>query len=50
MNTRRLVAPEPGRERDWNLAAQLTGRSIPYSMEKVLGGRPSINVMIWARK
>jgi choline dehydrogenase len=42
-----------GSERDWNFAAQpnphLNGRSIPYSMGKVLGGGSSINVMAWSR-
>ncbi|MDT5308287.1 MAG: choline dehydrogenase [Mycobacterium sp.] len=42
-----------GSERDWNFATQpsphLNGRSIPYSMGKVLGGGSSINVMAWAR-
>src|SRR3977135_3019887 len=42
-----------GRERDLNFVAQptphLNGRSIPYSMGKVLGGGSSINVMMWAR-
>jgi choline dehydrogenase len=42
-----------GSERDWNFAAQpnphLNGRTIPYSMGKVLGGGSSINVMMWAR-
>jgi choline dehydrogenase len=42
-----------GSERDWNFATQpsphLNGRSIPYSMGKVLGGGSSINVMTWAR-
>ncbi|MFG1929034.1 GMC family oxidoreductase [Mycobacterium sp. NPDC048908] len=42
-----------GSERDWGFAAepdpQLYGRSIPFSMGKVLGGGSSINVMIWAR-
>jgi choline dehydrogenase len=42
-----------GSERDWNFAAQpnphLNGRSIPYSMGKVLGGGSSINAMAWAR-
>src|ERR1700738_877717 len=42
-----------GSERDWNFQAQpnphLNGRSIPYSMGKVLGGGSSINVMAWAR-
>jgi choline dehydrogenase len=42
-----------GSERDWNFTAQpnphLNGRSIPYSMGKVLGGGSSINVMAWAR-
>jgi choline dehydrogenase len=42
-----------GSERDWNFVAQpnphLNGRSIPYSMGKVLGGGSSINVMMWAR-
>jgi choline dehydrogenase-like flavoprotein len=42
-----------GSERDWNFVTQpnphLNGRSIPYSMGKVLGGGSSINVMAWAR-
>ncbi|MCW2627427.1 MAG: glucose-methanol-choline oxidoreductase [Mycobacterium sp.] len=42
-----------GSERDWNFATQpsphLNGRSIPYSMGKVLGGGSSINVLTWAR-
>src|ERR1700682_1703990 len=42
-----------GSERDWNFVAQpkphLNGRSIPYSMGKVLGGGSSINVMAWSR-
>jgi choline dehydrogenase len=42
-----------GSKRDWNFVAQpnphLNGRSIPYSMGKVLGGGSSINVMAWAR-
>jgi choline dehydrogenase len=42
-----------GSERDWNFVAQpnphLNGRTIPYSMGKVLGGGSSINVMMWAR-
>jgi choline dehydrogenase-like flavoprotein len=42
-----------GGERDWNFASEpdplLNGRSIPFSMGKVLGGGSSINVMIWAR-
>jgi choline dehydrogenase len=42
-----------GSERDGNFAAQpnphTNGRSIPYSMGKVLGGGSSINVMAWAR-
>src|SRR6202790_5519909 len=42
-----------GSERDWNFQAQpnahLNGRTIPYSMGKVLGGGSSINVMAWAR-
>src|ERR1700738_5238261 len=42
-----------GSDRDWNFAAQPHshphGRSIPYSMGKVLGGGSSINVMVWAR-
>src|SRR3984957_13044327 len=40
-------------ERDWNFASEpdplLNGRSIPFSMGKVLGGGSSINLMIWAR-
>ncbi|MDT5253192.1 MAG: choline dehydrogenase [Mycobacterium sp.] len=42
-----------GGERDWNFASEpdpsLNGRSIPFSMGKVLGGGSSINLMIWAR-
>jgi choline dehydrogenase-like flavoprotein len=42
-----------GGERDWNFASEpdprLNGRSIPFSMGKVLGGGSSINGMIWAR-
>src|SRR6201987_5428061 len=42
-----------GSERDWKFVTQpnphLNGRSIPYSMGKVLGGGSSINVMAWAR-
>jgi choline dehydrogenase len=42
-----------GSERDWGFQAQpnphINGRSIPFSMGKVLGGGSSINVMIWAR-
>jgi choline dehydrogenase len=42
-----------GTERDWGFQclpnAHLNGRSIPYSMGKVLGGGSSINVMAWAR-
>src|SRR3984893_2767963 len=42
-----------GSDREWDFAAQpnahLNGRSIPYSMGKVLGGGSSINVMAWAR-
>ena len=42
-----------GTERDWNFVAQpnphLNGRTIPYSMGKVLGGGSGINVMMWAR-
>ena len=42
-----------GSERDWGFASQpdprLYGRSIPFSMGKVLGGGSSINLMIWAR-
>jgi choline dehydrogenase len=41
-----------GSERDWNFQAVpdplLHGRSIPFSMGKVLGGGSSINLMIWA--
>jgi choline dehydrogenase-like flavoprotein len=40
-------------ERDWGFQClpnpHLNGRSIPYSMGKVLGGGSSINVMAWAR-
>src|ERR1700740_3680300 len=42
-----------GSERDWNFAAQpnlhLNGRTVPYSMGKVLGGGSSIYVMAWSR-
>src|SRR6516162_3077168 len=42
-----------GSERDWGFRGQpsphLNGRSIPFSMGKVLGGGSSINVMVWAR-
>ncbi|HEY2199086.1 MAG TPA: GMC family oxidoreductase N-terminal domain-containing protein, partial [Mycobacterium sp.] len=42
-----------GSERDWNFASEpdplLNGRSIAFSMGKVLGGGSSINLMIWAR-
>jgi choline dehydrogenase len=42
-----------GSERDWQFQGQpnphVNGRSIPFSMGKVLGGGSSINVMVWAR-
>ena len=42
-----------GSETDWGFQGQpnprVNGRSIPFSMGKVLGGGSSINVMIWAR-
>jgi choline dehydrogenase len=42
-----------GTERDWNFHSspdpRLNGRSILFSMGKVLGGGSSINVMVWAR-
>jgi choline dehydrogenase-like flavoprotein len=42
-----------GSERDWSFQGQpnprVNGRSIPFSMGKVLGGGSSINVMVWAR-
>jgi choline dehydrogenase-like flavoprotein len=42
-----------GSERDWGFVSEpdphLNGRSIGFSMGKVLGGGSSINVMIWAR-
>ncbi len=42
-----------GSERDWGFRGQpggsVNGRSIPFSMGKVLGGGSSINVMVWAR-
>ncbi|HEX4167177.1 MAG TPA: GMC family oxidoreductase N-terminal domain-containing protein, partial [Bryobacteraceae bacterium] len=42
-----------GSERDWSFQAQpnphINGRSIPFSMGKVLGGGSSVNVMAWAR-
>ncbi|WP_436405384.1 GMC family oxidoreductase N-terminal domain-containing protein, partial [Mycobacterium asiaticum] len=42
-----------GSERDWGFTSdpdpRLHGRTIPFSMGKVLGGGSSINLMIWAR-
>lgn len=42
-----------GSERDWGFRGEpnpcVNGRSIPFSMGKVLGGGSSINVMVWAR-
>ncbi len=42
-----------GTERDWSFQGQpnpsVNGRSLPFSMGKVLGGGSSINVMVWAR-
>jgi len=42
-----------GSERDWGFQAEpsphLSGRALPYSMGKVLGGGSSINVSTWAR-
>jgi choline dehydrogenase len=42
-----------GSERDWSFSTQpsqyLNGRSLGWSMGKVLGGGSSINVMIWSR-
>ncbi len=42
-----------GSERDWSFHGQpnpyVNGRSIPFSMGKVLGGGSGINVMVWAR-
>jgi choline dehydrogenase len=42
-----------GSERDWNFQGQpnpdVIGRSIPFSMGRVLGGGSSINLMVWAR-
>ena len=42
-----------GSEQDWGFQGQpnprVNGRSIPFSMGKVLGGGSSINVMVWAR-
>ena len=42
-----------GSERDWAFQGQpnprVNGRSIPFSMGKVLGGGSSINLMVWAR-
>jgi choline dehydrogenase len=42
-----------GSERDWGFQGQpdsrLSGRSLPLSMGKVLGGGSSINAMTWAR-
>ena len=43
-----------GGERDWGFASQpeprLYGRSIPFSMGKVLGGGSSINLMVWGAR
>jgi choline dehydrogenase len=48
-----LWPSNPGGERDWGFLSEadphLRGRSIPFSMGKVLGGGSSINLMIWAR-
>ncbi|WP_445167641.1 GMC family oxidoreductase [Mycolicibacterium sp. Dal123E01] len=42
-----------GSERDWSFVSEpdpeLGGRSIPFSMGKVLGGGSSVNLMVWAR-
>jgi choline dehydrogenase len=42
-----------GTERDWGFKGlpnpQINGRSIPFSMGKVVGGGSSINSMVWAR-
>jgi choline dehydrogenase len=42
-----------GSDRDWAFRGvpnpRLNGRSIPFSMGKVLGGGSAINVMLWAR-
>lgn len=42
-----------GSDRDWSFQGQpnlhVNGRSIPFSMGKVLGGGSSINIMVWAR-
>jgi choline dehydrogenase len=42
-----------GSERDWRFQGQpnprVNGRSMPFSMGKVLGGGSSINVMVWSR-
>ena len=42
-----------GSERDWYFHGQpnphVNGRSIPFSMGKILGGGSSINIMVWAR-
>lgn len=42
-----------GSERDWDFHGQpnpyVNGRSIPFSMGKILGGGSSINIMVWAR-
>lgn len=42
-----------GSERDWSFQGErhpeINGRSIHFSMGKVLGGGSSINVMVWAR-
>lgn len=42
-----------GTDRDWSFQGQpnphVNGRSLPFSMGRVLGGGSSINVMVWAR-
>ncbi|HEY9605467.1 MAG TPA: GMC family oxidoreductase N-terminal domain-containing protein [Allocoleopsis sp.] len=42
-----------GTDHDWSFQGQpnpyVNGRSLPFSMGKVLGGGSSINVMVWAR-
>jgi choline dehydrogenase len=42
-----------GSDRDWSFHGKpnlhVNGRSLPFSMGKVLGGGSSINVMVWAR-
>ena len=53
VHTPQLWPTNVGSERDWAFRGEpdpgLDGRSILFSMGKVLGGGSSINVMVWAR-